>query len=736
MSEPKQILIEENGLNLVFEITDELDVRLLHLSAVPFQKETIVKEHLKQKFRMVEVHASGEDQADHHGQKHTGTNPGLRLRYLRHVDMVTQHGRKFELTMMDPLMNLFVTSHFQFYEGISVVRCWTAVRNDGKDSVGLEYVTSFALTGLGKEGLLPWESKMRLMIPHNAWFGEAQWTSHLLPELGLQRVGSFSTNRIAVNSTGSWSTSQFVPSAVLVNEETETSLFWQIEHNGSWHFEIGDQFRHLYLHLSGPTYQEHQWWKELKPGATFTTVPVAVGAVNGTWDRALQELTQYRRAMRQKHSDYERLPVIFNTFMNSLGGDVTAENVRPLIGTASKVGCEVFCIDCGWYADGDWWGTVGTWQPSARRFPDGMETTFAEIRANGMIPGLWLEPEVLGLESGKLVPKEWLFERYGKPVIDHGRYQLDYRNPEVRAYMDTVVDDLIRNFGLGYLKFDYNINAGVGTALFSDSVGDGLLEHNRGYLVWLERLMARHPDLIIENCGSGGMRMDYAMLERHTVQSVTDQDDYLRNAVIAAACASVVTPEQAAVWAYPLPTGNFVRDGVVDEAASTDATVLNMVNALLLRVHLSGPLCALDEKRLSQVEQAITTYKSLRKDILDARPVWPIGLPSFRSKWLSFGLLVSGNRACYIAVWRLDAESERCSIPLTKLTPVDWQPVGLTMLEDEPSGTLLGAYRCVSVKVVYPQDFLCSCSFNAELSSVEVHLPHQNSACLLKIDIT
>ena len=39
----------------------------------------------------------------------------------------------------------------------------------------------------------------------------------------------------------------------LENIETDSSIFWQIEHNGSWHWEISDEEGHLYLQLSGPS---------------------------------------------------------------------------------------------------------------------------------------------------------------------------------------------------------------------------------------------------------------------------------------------------------------------------------------------------------------------------------------------------------------------------------------------------------------------------------------------------
>ena len=72
-------------------------------------------------------------------------------------------------------------------------------------------------------------------------------------------------------------------------------------------------------------------------------------------------------------------------------------------------------------------------------------------------------------------------------------------------------------------------------------------------------MLDRHPGLIIENCASGGMRTDYAMLSRLQLQSTSDQQDFLRYPPIAAAAPAAITPEQAAIWAYPQPASPTTR---------------------------------------------------------------------------------------------------------------------------------------------------------------------------------
>lgn len=698
------IRIEENGLHLLFEVTESGDVRFLHMG---LSASSTGVEHWpdkrRGKYRLVEVHASGENHDDHHGSKHSGTLPGKRLRLEKLEDAASAEadgiGRRLVFHLADAVTGLAVRYVMQFYNGLPAVRTWTEVENRGVKPIGLEYVSSFAFTGVDAGGLGTREAKVRLSIPHNTWYGEAQWQTYRLPELGLHTVNEFSMKRLSYSSTGTWSSSQYAPMGFLGNVETGTGWVWQIEHNGSWQWEISDMADQLYLQLSGPTEAEHGWWKNLEPGETFVSVPVCVGAVSGGLEEAGGLMTEYRRRIRRPNGDNVRLPVIFNDYMNCLFGDPTTEKLLPLIDAAASAGCEIYCIDCGWYSDGEWWDGVGEWLPSSARFPGGIEEVLHYIRSKGMVPGLWLEIEVMGIACplASKLPDEWFFMRHGKRIIDHARYQLDFRNPDVRAYADIVIDRLVRNYGVGYIKMDYNINAGVGTETGADSFGDGLLEHNRAYLSWIDGVFTRYPDLVVENCGSGGMRLDYAMLSRHSIQSSSDQTDYRKNGVIAAASASLVTPEQCAVWSYPL------RDGDREEV------VFNMVNSLLLRIHQSGHLAEIAAERFALVAEGIAVYKRYRTRLPSGLPVWPIGLPGFGDGWMAYGS--ADEEGLLLAVWRLESEEPVCVIPL----PDSWK-------NTEAQVTLL-----------YPSEGPADWSWNREDGSLSVKLLTRDTARLFEV---
>ena len=412
-------------------------------------------------------------------------------------------------------------------------------------------------------------------------------------------------------------------------------------------------------------------------------------------------LTDYRRKIRRKNQDNEKLPVIFNDYMNCLWGRPTAAEEYPLVDAAAEAGCEYFCIDAGWYADGDWWDSVGEWEESRKRFPEGVKKVTDYIRSKGLVPGVWLEPEVMGIrcDLAKKLPDDWFFVRHGKRVYDRSRFQLDYRNPAVRAHMDEVVDRLVSEYGVGYIKTDYNIEPGIGTELSADSVGEGMLEHERAYISWLDGLFKRHPELIIENCSSGGLRMYYGMLSRCSIQSTSDQENYLQYAVIAANAPTGVTPEQAAVWAYPMN-----HEESISPDALREEVIFNMVSAMLLRIHQSGHLAKLDEERKALVKQALSVYKTIRPDIRASRPFWPLGLAGYSDEIVSLGLFVEGK--AYLAVWKRSGAAESVTLPISDAvrTALDSEKIALSCIYPGPE-TAEASYDPLekAVKVALPK---------------------------------
>jgi alpha-galactosidase len=644
------------------------------------------------------------------GRRYCESEAGGRLQYTGHSLSAAGQWQELRVSLSDPVTGLQAVAHYRILAGHGVLRSWVRLVNAGDAPVTVESVTSFLCGGFaGSLGSLD------VRWAENDWLSEGRWQRRgwrdAIPDLNRRVHGADSRGRFALTSTGSWSCGGYLPMGALVDGDGGQAWVWQIEHNGGWHWQTGEcTARHggprrdgldlnhapagsatgAYIALLGPADAEHQWRVTLAPGSAFDSVPVAVAVSDAGFSDAIGRLTSYRRAIRRPHADQRNLPVIFNDYMNTLMGDPTTDRLLPLISAAADVGAEYFCIDSGWYAELDegWWDTVGAWAPAASRFPGGLTEVLDRIRALGMVPGLWLEPEMVGVHSqvAQQLPESAFVQRHGQPVVEQRRYQLDLRHPAAVKHLDSVIDHLVGSLGVGYLKLDYNIDIGPGPEA---------LEQNRAQLDWLDSVLDRYPDLVIENCASGGLRADYALLSRLQLQSTSDQQDFLSCPPIAAAAAAAMTPEQAAVWAYPQPS------------FSAGSIAFTMCTAMLGRVQLSGHVDQMSPAQLELVTAAVRVYKSLRADLATAVPFWPLGLPGWTDQWIAAGMRAAA--VSYLTVWHRGPAASEVTLPVPHLRG-----------------------RVVTASVLYPSPV--PISWDDVAGELTVSLPESPAACVLRLE--
>jgi alpha-galactosidase len=628
-------------------------------------------------------------------QNPTGGSPGLELEYIETKTEQTLLGQRMIIFQQDTLHQLLVESHYEFLKDIPVVRRHTVLTNIGNSEIGIEYVSSAMVNNIGQQGNTKPDEKLVVHYAQNNWISEAQWKAKKVTELGWYFNGRNYVGEVSFTNTGSMTTANYLPMAAIEDAETGTTWFWQIEHSGPWHWEMAGS-QNTYLYLGGPDERFHDAWKNLKPGEKYTSVPVAVGCVKGNFDDAVVALTNYRRTALLKPHPFNRdCPVIFNDYMNCLGGNPTTAKELPLIDAASEVGCDYFVIDAGWYGElgKGWWDVIGAWQPTTSRFPNGIMEVMNRIKDKGMKPGIWLEIELAGINSPlKDKPNDWFFMQHGKRVSEGGRFFLDFRNPEVVNYCDSVVDRVVNEYGVAYIKKDYNCSIPFGTDLNTESAGQGMLQHIRSNIDWIDGIYNRHPGLVIENCSGGGMRTDYMMLSRHQIQSSSDQEDYRKYPSILVGSMAAVLPEQLAVWSYPLKSSDAV------------AASFNMVSAMLCRIHLSGNLDNLKPESKKQVSTGIAVYKDqIRKFIPQSIPLFPLGMPSITDTTSPIALGLKHPDKQFIAVWRLEG-SPKVTLPIT----------------------------CKKATIIYPTDLGISVSTNKK--AIQLILPEKNMAVIIEIE--
>lgn len=670
-------------------------IRLLSIS----KRAPNFDERLFDSGRFVEVQMSGFDQNGHHGIKNLSTYFGSNSVFVGKE--IKQNEAKQELIISTKTDEILVKTHLISYKGVDGLSIFNEVENIGKETYTLEFVSSAFITNIfdacsGKDS-----KDVFFHSATNSWHVEAQWRRHSFLDLGMFNGNDdISVKRLALNNTGSWSSKEYLPMCVL--EHKNKFILAQVENNGSWHIEVGDMINRYYLSASGPTFFDNQWFKKIKPGEVFTGVTASL-CFGDSFESVIQEITKLRRAVRRKFVDNETLPVIFNDYMHALWDVQTEETIKPLVDIAKEVGCEEFCIDAGWFAEkAPWWNLLGDWEAYENNFPSGgFKGMIDYIHSKGMKAGIWYEIEAVGEESKlfKNHDKSWFFNVNGKLTFHHSRHQLNFANKDVYDWAKGIIEYGVKTYGLDYIKMDYNTDSGPGNDYNTDSLGDGLLIHARAYISWVNEIEDEFPNLTIENCASGGCRMDYETLKYFPIQSTSDQIDYKKYPYLSSAVLTACPPEQAAVWSYPLDSR------VKPEDVSDEAVAMNMCNAMLGRIHLASYINKLTPRQIDLIKEGVDFFKATRDWKKNSLPIYPNGISYFFDKNVVGGIMDDNN--LMLGVWNTSDKKQVITVDLKK-------------------------YKIKSLSVGYPTSLNTKYSFKNGILKVEMKEPYSGRVFIAK----
>lgn len=571
--------------------------------------------------------------------------------------------------------------------GASVLRQTVTVTNNGDEPHTLTHLSSAALFGVGGEGERTWYDPEKLLLHYatSDWMKEGQWKARTMPELGVIPACHHPWERPSVHflSSGSWATAKYYPLFILEDRETETVYYVELEGAVSWEFclsHIGGYGKNgVNMSINAAT-AENGWHEVLAPGASYTTVPAVYGCTKGNMDDAVREMLVYRRASTAYGFAGEKIPLVFNDYMNCVWGHQSDKVLLPLIKAAGEAGVEYFCLDAGWYrsAKEGAGGAKGDWAIADERFGEGgLAGIFAAIRAAGMLPGVWFEWEAVNPNAAtfKLSP-DCLLARFGHPINKDGSYLFNLRSPAVRAHLHERVDALY-DMGVRFIKNDYNFDTGIGSDMYGTSLAEGTRLASEALYSFVEEIKAKHPDLLIENCGSGALREENGTLRHFDLQSTSDQEYYENYPSIINGTLSFMAPEKAGIWAYPHPATFEMlhsKEGLAPETfaqyADGENTIFNMVNGMCGMLYLSGRIEYMDDANRALLHEGTATYKEIRDTISSATPVFPLPRISINEDgFAAQGLLSKEGDELLLAVWRIRAEGDTVRIPLAKYAP-------------------------------------------------------------------
>lgn len=495
-------------------------------------------------------------------QGHTLRNSETHRRFgYSNQEVREDDGSKTITTTLTAADGCEASHHLVWKKSDAALICHSTFTNGTGADVKLELLSSFSLCGLSPFD--SGDSAGRLFVHRfrSGWSAEGRHECRSIEELHLERswsgAGAFSER---FGQLGTMPVRKWFPFCAI--EDRVTGVFWgaQIAWAGSWQMEVFRQHDDVCLSGGLADREFGHWMKTITPGETFTSPRATISCVAGSLDDLCDRLTATQDAAVNFQPEVEQdLPVVFNEWCTTWG-DPSHENLLAIADRLKGSGVRYLVIDAGWYkqAGTDWSSGHGDWNPSSTLFPDGLRATADAIRQRGLIPGLWFEMETVGSQSASFKLGKHFITRDGIPITVRERRFWDLNDPAAIDFLTTKVIDLLEGCGFGYLKVDYNETAGLGCD-HPDSQGEGLRQQIEGTYRFFERIRERLPRLVIENCSSGGHRLEPSMLALTAMSSFSDAHELVEIPIIAANLHQLILPRQNQIWAVLHPTDSLQR---------------------------------------------------------------------------------------------------------------------------------------------------------------------------------
>lgn len=209
-------------------------------------------------------------------------------------------------------------------------------------------------------------------------------------------------------------------------------------------------------------------------------------------------------------------PILINSW-EAFYFDFDAPKLLGLADAAADLGMELFVLDDGWFGKrDDSTSSLGDWYPNEEKLKGTLKELAEKINAKGLKFGLWIEPEMTNKDSDLYrAHPDWLLAEQGKRIChSRNQYVLDFSKKEVREYIGDMLENLLAEVPVSYIKWDLN-------RTFSEVFSNGNDREYQGKVCYkyilgvyelYERLTSRFPHVLFESCASGGARFDPGML--------------------------------------------------------------------------------------------------------------------------------------------------------------------------------------------------------------------------------
>ncbi|MFU0828570.1 MAG: Alpha-galactosidase [Lachnoclostridium sp.] len=461
----------------------------------------------------------------------------------------------------------------------------TIFENKGTESTTIEMLSSFAIRGIKADKIHRLQS---------FWSAEGKLRTETIEELHLEPSWNRCGMRVEkFGNLGSMPVRKYFPFIALENSRTHEFIAIQLYIPSSWQIEILCKDDETLSVVGGIADRDFgHWFKNIGPGETFAA-PKAVIAKGNSLYEVCDKLV---RAQKPDISPVDQdMGIMFNEYCTTWGNP-TFENIQKICDKLKGKDVKYLVIDSGWYGKNEgWWASIGDWEVNYDKFPGGLKEAADYIRKCGMIPGLWFELESVGRLSKHWNNTEHLLKKDGVVLTVGDKRFWDMTDPWVVDYLSNAVIKTLKECGFGYIKIDYNDTIGIGCD-GAESLGEGLRQRVIATQEFFKKIKREIPDIVIENCSSGGHRLEPSMMELASQASFSDAHETTAIPIIAANLHRVIKPSQSQIWA------------VMRKNDSEKRIYYSIISTFLGRMCLSGDIYDLSDKQWKIIEDGMKFY--------------------------------------------------------------------------------------------------------------------------------
>jgi alpha-galactosidase len=346
----------------------------------------------------------------------------------------------------------------------------------------------------------------------------------------------------------------------------------------------------------------------LEGGETLTTPEFHAGYADDGLGGASRLMHRFIRARILPRGEEAPLrPVLYNSW-EATHFAVDEAGQKALAERAAKIGAERFVMDDGWFStrDSDASG-LGDWWVSPTKFPNGLTPLIDHVRSLGMDFGLWVEPEMVNPKSKLYAAHpDWVIGFAGRPKTEaRNQLVLNLAREDVRAYLLDLLDRLLSENDIAFLKWDHNRN--WSEPGWPDAAPERqqrlYVDYVEGLYAILAELRRRHPKLEIESCAGGGGRVDLGILRLTDQVWPSDNSDPFDRLAIQHGFTQAYPASTMVAWVTASP--HWVNRRMTSLG-------YRFLSAMQGALGIGDNLNAWDDKHLDYAARMIAAYKDVR----------------------------------------------------------------------------------------------------------------------------